>query len=262
MASSAVAPSAPHSIITQPSDFIGTDGGQETVSPGAESSSTESLGIELSPGAEDPSGAPATGGLPIAVPDGDDIHIVQTAYVDQDAEVLLNGWVGDSKIRIFAENDADMDQDVNVSLELDGNGRMVLRVDQSMRIDQETEIDVDIYEVKGVLYVDLYLRNEVDVEQNTEIDLMMDGWSGPSFVGINNDFDIRQHADVDVDIEDELEEKFAIKVAVGVKQAIDVDQVGDVDVTYADGAFGVDVDAVQTAMIDQDITLKIDFAII
>jgi hypothetical protein len=262
-ASAYATPSASHNVSPQPSDSTEIGDGQEIGPPESSSPSTEpSARIETTTGTPPPLDGPETGGIPLAVPDGDDIHIVQTVLVDQDAEVLLNGWIGDSKIRIFAENDADMDQDVDVDLDLDCNGRMVLRLDQSMKIDQETEIDLDIYEVKGVLYVDLYLRNEVDIDQDTEIDLMMDGWSGPSFVDVDNNLAVRQHTDVDVDIEDDLEEKFAIKVAVGVKQAIDVDQVGDVDVTYAGGAFGVDVDAIQTATIEQDTTLKIDFAVI
>jgi hypothetical protein len=209
-----------------------------------------------------PPGIPASAGIPIAVPDSDDIHIVQTAFVDQDAEVLLNGWMGESKIRVFMDNDADMVQDANVELDIDGNNRMFLRLDQSMTIDQDTEIDLDIYEVEGVLYVDLYLKNEVDIAQDTELDLMMDGWNGKSQFFVNNDLDVRQHVDIDVDIEDELEEKFAIKVAIGVKQAIDADQDADIDVSYADSGFGVDVDAIQTATIDQDTTLRIDFSVV
>ncbi|ANY76890.1 hypothetical protein BB934_00545 [Microvirga ossetica] len=200
--------------------------------------------------------------IPIAVPDGDDLHIVQTAFVDQDADVLLNGWIGDSKIRVFMENDADIDQDVDIDLEYDSSGRMFLRLNQFMMIDQETEIDLDIYEVKGVLYVDLHLRNEVDVEQDTELDLMMGGWNGGSLVYANNDLDVRQHTDVDIDIDDDLEEQFKIKVAVGIKQAIHTDQDADIDLTYANGAFGVDLDAIQTATIEQDTTLKIDFSVI
>ncbi|QRM28419.1 hypothetical protein [Microvirga sp. VF16] len=209
-----------------------------------------------------PSGTPTPAGIPIAVPDGDDIHIVQTAFVDQDADVLLNGWMGESKIRVFMDNDAEMVQDADVQLDIDGNERMFLRLDQSMLIDQGTEIDLDIYEAEGVLYVDLYLRNEVDIVQDAELDLMMDGWDGKSQFFVNNDLDVRQNVDVDVDIEDELEEKFAIKVAIGVKQAIDADQDADIDINYADGGFGVDVDAIQTATIDQDTTLRIDFSVV
>ena len=216
----------------------------------------------LAPGAGMPSGMPGQMPIPIAVPDGDDLHIVQTAFVDQDAEVLLNGWIGDSKIRVFMENDADIDQDVDIDLDYDSSGRMFLRLNQLMTIDQETEIDLDIYEVKGVLYVDLHLRNEVDVEQDTELDLMMGGWNGGSLVYANNDLDVRQHTDVDIDIDDDLEEQFKIKVAVGIKQAIHTDQDADIDLTYANGAFGVDLDAIQTATIEQDTTLKIDFSVI
>jgi len=227
---------------------------------GPESGPTLASG--LAPGAGMPSGMPGQMPIPIAVPDGDDLHIVQTAFVDQDAEVLLNGWIGDSKIRVFMENDADIDQDVDIDLDYDSSGRMFLRLNQFMTIDQETEIDLDIYEVKGVLYVDLHLRNEVDVEQDTELDLMMGGWNGGSLVYANNDLDVRQHTDIDVDIEDELEEQFKIKVAVGVKQAIHTDQDADIDLTYSNGAFGVDLDAIQTATIEQDTTLKIDFSVI
>ena len=225
-----------------------------------ESGPTLASGLPL--GAGMPSGMPGQMPIPLAVPDGDDLHIVQTAFVDQDAEVLLNGWIGDSKIRVFMENDADIDQDVDIDLDYDSSGRMFLRLNQFMMIDQETEIDLDIYEVKGVLYVDLHLRNEVDVEQDTELDLMMGGWNGGSLVYANNDLDVRQHTDVDIDIDDDLEEQFKIKVAVGIKQAIHTDQDADIDLTYANGAFGVDLDAIQTATIEQDTTLKIDFSVI
>lgn len=218
----------------------------------------------LHPISGDPSlsGPAPTPGVPLAVPDGDDIHVVQTAFVDQDADVLINGWIGESKVRLFVENDADMYQDVDIELDRDGNGRMLLRLNQSMIIDQETEIDLDIYENNGVLYVDLYLKNNVDLEQDTELDLMMDGWRGRSYVFVNNDLDVRQHTDIDVDIDDDLEEKFAIKVAIGVKQSIDVDQDADIDLSHSHNGLGVDVDATQVALIDQDTTLKIDFSVV
>ncbi|UVF19358.1 hypothetical protein HPT29_023530 [Microvirga terrae] len=245
-----------------------TDEGQKDPGPALESGGVHTplpetaAGTATVPGAGLPSDPPTPAGIPIAVPDSDDIHIVQTAFVDQDADVLLNGWMGESKIRVFMDNDADMEQDADIRLDVDANNRVFLRLDQSMTIDQNTEIDLDIYEVKGVLYVDLYLKNEVDIVQDTELDLMMDGWHGKSQFVVNNHLDIRQDVDVDVDIDDELEEKFAIKVAIGVKQAIDVDQDADIDVSYADGAIGVDVDAVQTATIDQDTTLRIDFSVV
>jgi hypothetical protein len=229
---------------------------------GADTPMSNPAAAGIPPETVTPFETPAAAGISIAVPDSDDIHIVQTAFVDQDAEVLLNGWMGESKIRVFMDNDADMAQDANVELDIDGNNRMFLRLDQSMTIDQDTEIDLDIYEVEGVLYVDLHLRNEVDIAQDTELDLMMDGWNGKSQFLVNNDLEVRQHVDVDVDIEDELEEKFAIKVAIGMKQAIDADQDADINVSYADGGFGVDVDAVQPATIDQDTTLRIDFSVV
>jgi len=207
-------------------------------------------------------GTPGALETPVEAPDGDDIHIVQTALVDQDADVLLNGWMGDSKIRIFMDNDADMDQDVDIDLDHDGNGGMFLRLDQWMTIDQETEIDLDIYEVMGILYVDLWLKNEVDLEQDTELDLMMGGWNGESRILADNHLAVRQHTDVDVDIDDDLEAQFDIKVAVGIKQAIRANQDADIDLSYTNGSLGVDVDATQTALIDQDTTLKIDFSVI
>ncbi len=254
--------SVPNSLSPHPADDGGTD--DEGGNPGhiPEGAHAPTAIADPAPATGMPAESPAPAGIPIAVPDGDNIHIVQTALVDQDADVLLNGWMGESKIRVFMDNDADMAQLSDVELDMDGNGRMFLRLDQSMTIDQETKIDLDIYEEGGVLYVDLYLRNEVDIVQDTELDLMMDGWNGPSRFIVNNHLDIRQDVDIDIDIEDELEEKFAIKVAIGVKQAIDVDQDADIDVSYADGAFGIDVDAVQTATIDQDTTLRIDFSVV
>ena len=258
---------APHATATAPNGFSphpmgdADDGGGKPVHV-LEGGETDIPIAEPGPAAGVPAEATEPVGIPIAVPDGDNIHIVQTAFVDQDADVLLNGWMGESKIRVFMDNDADMEQLSDVNLDIDGNGRMFLRLNQSMMIDQETKIDLDIYDEDGVLYVDLHIRNEVDIVQDTELDLMMDGWNGPSQFIVNNHLDIRQDVGIDVDIEDELEEKFAIKVAIGVKQAIDVDQDADIDVSYTENGFGFDIDAVQTATIDQDTTLRIDFAVI
>lgn len=260
---------APHATASPPGGFSPhptgdgdtDDGGGDPVLV-SESRDTDIPIADPAPAAGAPAEVPEPAGIPIAVPDGDNIHIVQTAFVDQDADVLLNGWMGESKIRVFMDNDADMEQLSDVELDVDGNGRMFLRLNQSMMIDQETKIDLDIYDEDGVLYVDLYVRNEVDIVQDTELDLMMDGWNGPSQFVVNNHLGIRQDVGIDVDIEDELEEKFAIKVAIGVKQAIDVDQDADIDVSYTENGFGFDVDAVQTATIDQDTTLRIDFAVV
>ena len=75
---------------------------------------------------------------------GDDAHsikVTQIAAVDQEASVMVSGYVGEVVARVHIDQDLMMDQDADISLLIDGDGHFALLLDQDTRIDQEVEID-------------------------------------------------------------------------------------------------------------------------
>jgi hypothetical protein len=77
---------------------------------------------------------------------------------------------------------------------------------------------------------------------------------------VNQDIEINQDVDIDIDIEDDLEERYIVKVLVETLQQADVDQNAVVDVQQWNGEIDMDVDATQTAIIDQQTIIQVDFA--
>ena len=193
----------------------------------------------------------------------DNVHritVSQIAEVDQDASIIVHGYAGKVVARLHIDQDLLMDQEVDIDFKIDGDGRFSVLVDQDMRIDQNVDIDLKIFDVDGVLYVDLFLKDSVAVEQDTSLDLKIgDGPPGGS-VAIDQTLEMDQDVDINIDIEDDLEERYLVKVDIDVRQDVDADQDAAVDITDHDGEIDMDVDAFQTAFVDQETTARIDFA--
>ena len=195
------------------------------------------------------------------IDEGNSIAVTQIAEVEQDATVIVHGYGGKVVARMHIDQDLKMLQGVEIDLTTDGYGHFAIRLDQYTRIDQEIDIDLEIFDVDCVLYVDLFLRDSIEIEQAMTLDaLITDGPPGGT-VEANQDTEMNQDVDIDLDIEDELEERYIVKVAIDVVQDADIDQVAAVDITYRDGDIDLDVDAAQTALVDQDTIVRIDFAL-
>ncbi|WP_269932636.1 hypothetical protein [Aminobacter sp. HY435] len=192
---------------------------------------------------------------------GHSIRVTQVAEVEQDASITVNGYVGDVVARLHIDQDLTMDQDVDISVTIDGDGHFAVLLDQSMHIDQETELDVNIYDEDGVLYVDVFLRDSIDVEQDTSIDIRISDGPAGGTVEVNQDIDLDQDVRIDIDIEDELEERYDIKLDVDVLRDVDAVQDAAVDISDWNGEIDMDVDAMQTAAVDQEIIVRADFAL-
>jgi len=222
-------------------------------------------GHQVEPGGNDP-----RDGVNPASSDGDlaeidnahSIDVTQIAVVDQDASIMVSGYVGDVVARLHVDQDLVMDQDADVSFAIDGEGHFAVLLDQEMRIDQEIEIDLEIFDVDGVLHVDVFLRDSVEVEQDTTIDVRISDGPPGGTVEVNQDIELDQDIDVDIDIEDELEERYAIQAHVDVLQQADAHQDAIVDINDWNGEIDVDVDATQTAAIDQQTIVQVDFAVV
>lgn len=193
--------------------------------------------------------------------DGHSVQVTQFAEVEQDASIIVEGYVGDVVARLHIDQDLMMDQDVDISFTIDGDGHFAVLLGQSMHIDQETEIDVKIFDEDGVLYVDAFLRDSIEVEQDTEIDMRLSDGPPGGTVEVNQDIDVDQDVSIDIDIEDELEERYDIKLDVDVLQDVDAVQDAAVDITDWNGEIDMDVDAMQTAAVDQEIIVRADFAL-
>lgn len=193
--------------------------------------------------------------------DGHSIRVMQVAEVDQDASIIVEGYVGEVVARLHIDQDLMMDQDVDISFTIDGEGRFAILVDQDMRIDQDTQIDVDFYDDDGVLYVDVFLHDSISVEQDTTVDMQISDGSLGGTVDIQQDIELDQDVNIDIDIEDELEERYVIRLDVEVLQDVDAAQDAIVDVTERNGEIDMDVEAMQTASVDQEIIVRADFAL-
>jgi hypothetical protein len=193
----------------------------------------------------------------------DNVHRItvrQDAEVDQDASIIVHGYAGKVVARLHIDQDLLMDQDVDIDFKIDGDGRFSVLVDQDMRIDQDVDIDLKIFDVDGVLYVDLILKDRVAVEQDTTLDLKIGDGPYGGTVAIDQTLEMTQDVDINIDIEDDLEERYLVKVDIDVRQDVDADQDATVDITHQDGEIDMDVDAFQTAFVDQETIARIDFA--
>lgn len=201
--------------------------------------------------------------MPTGGADDDDAHSIgvrQVAEVDQDAHVIVHGYAGKVVARLHIDQDLLMDQDADIDIDIDGDGHFLVMLDQDMRIDQSVDIDLKIFDVDDVLYVDLFLKDRIAVEQDTTLNMHLgDGHRGGE-VSIDQSLEMSQDVDIDIDIEDDLEERYVVKVDIDVDQDVVADQDATVDITDRAGEIDMDVDALQTAYVDQETTVRIDFA--
>jgi hypothetical protein len=192
---------------------------------------------------------------------GHDVSVLQTAIAEQDAQIIVNGYPGEVVVRLDVEQGLVQDQDVDIALAIDEGGHFAILVDQDMRIDQETEVDLEIFDEDGVLYIDLVLRDSIEIEQDTSIGFQLGEGLHGGTVEVDQNIDLEQNIDIDIDIEDELEERYVIKVEIGVVQEVAVAQQATVDIAISNDDIDVAVDAVQTATVDQQTIALVDFAI-
>lgn len=208
----------------------------------------------------DPAGQ-GEGDLADAPDDGHSIRVTQFAEVDQDASIIVQGYVGEVVARLHIDQNLMMDQDVDIAFTIDGDGHFSVLLDQDMRISQALDIDVDIHDTDGVLFIDVFLRDSIEVEQDTTLAMRIDDGPQGGTVEINQDLELDQDVDIDIDIEDDLEERYIIKVAVETVQQVDAYQDAVVDITDVNGGIDMDVDATQTVAVDQETIVRADFAL-
>ncbi|RDI59967.1 hypothetical protein [Microvirga subterranea] len=191
-----------------------------------------------------------------------DIDVTQTADVDQDATIVVQGYMGSVVSRFHIDQKILMDQDADIDVNIDGNGHFAITIDQKMYISQQTDLDLKIFDDDGVLYVDLYLRDVIEVDQDTSVLFNMYDGFGDNDLVIIQDLEMDQDVDVDVDVEDELEERYDVKVDVSVLQDADADEEANLQITNHAGELEVDLEANQVAHVDQETFVKIDFALV
>lgn len=205
---------------------------------------------------------PTAGSTAGETDDAHSINLTQIAEVDQDTSIMVRGYAGEVVARLHIDQDIMMDQDIDFGFIIDGDGHFVIRLDQDMRIEQEIDVDLEIFDADGVLYVDLYVSDSIEIEQDTKLDMWITDGPPGGTVQVHQDIELEQDVDIEIQIEDELEERYAINVDIDVIQEVDADQEAAIDVAYANGEIDMDVDAVQTAAVDQETVAQIDFALV
>jgi hypothetical protein len=155
-----------------------------------------------------------------------------------------------------------MDQDADIEVDIAGNGHFAITIDQKMYISQQTDVDVSIFDEDGVLYVDLFLRDVIEVDQDTSILFTLYDGFGDNDLVVIQDLEMDQEADVQVEIEDDLEERYSVAVDVAVLQDADADEEANLRIANHAGDLEIDLEANQVANIDQETFVKLDFALL
>jgi hypothetical protein len=228
---------------------VQSGGGQGPAEPNADDARTGEI-----PG-DSGSGADANG-------DAHSVSVSQIAVVDQEASLIVNGYAGAIVARLSIDQDILMDQEVDIDIAIDDGGHFNIMLDQEVRIDQDVEIDLKIFDIDGVLYIEMVLHDSVEVEQSTTVDLQIGDGPPGGTVEINQDIEMDQDVDIDLDIEDDLEERYEIGVNIETLQVADVDQIAAIDIAQWSGGIDLDVTATQTAAIEQHTTIEVDFAMV
>jgi len=263
-------------VRAQARDADAPDGAGEPSGENASDEGTTTSRNEEMSGSDSPEDGPASGGAlpggPVAqqnpaIPEeaeetGHDIAVSQIADVDQDATILVEGYVGSVVTRFHVDQDIRMDQDADIDVDVDGSGHFRIFIGQRMYINQETEIDIDIYDEGGILYVDLFLRDLVEVDQDVDIDFDLYDGLGGNELTIVQDLEMDQDTDIDIEIEDELEDRYTVRVDVAVRQDVDAEQDAELQIASHDGDLEVDIQSDQVAAIDQETLVKLDFALV
>jgi hypothetical protein len=212
-------------------------------------------------GGSDPKSADGGDPAPSAEPPVEEDDSTQLVTVEQDASVFVRGYQGSVVTRLRFDQDVDLDQDFNLEFDTDGDGYFLVFIDQDMRIDEDLWIDLDIFDENNVLYVDLFMRDSVEVDQTTSVRIgTSDNGQGGSVV-VEQSVDADQSFGLDIDIEDELEERYRISVDVAVLEQLYTDQDVDLDIVGQNREFDVDYDADQTVVVDHEAVIRIDFAV-
>jgi hypothetical protein len=191
------------------------------------------------------------------------VDIDGDAILDQDVDVdvEVNGYAGPTVVRLNVDQTADLDNDAAVAMNFQGQGGIALDLDQLIRLDLDFDIDIDVFESEGVLYLDVFIRNEVTVDQDTSLSLQ-DGLDGSHAASIDQAVEIDQSIDVDLDVMGDLQDRYAISAAVDVQQQVDVDQDAELEIiSAADGSVAVGADADQVVQMDHDVLIRLDFAV-
>jgi hypothetical protein len=241
---------------------VGTEPrGAESRSPNAASGDVPGAPQDTLPGQGDVAADPASDS--VEETDGEhDIAVTQLADVEQDATIVIQGYMGSVVSRFHIDQKILMDQDADIEVDIAGNGHFAITIDQKMYISQQTDVDVSIFDEDGVLYVDLFLRDVIEVDQDTSILFNLYDGFGDNDLVVIQDLEMDQEADVEVEIEDELEERYSVAVDVAVLQDVDADEEANLRMANHAGDLEVDLEANQVANIDQETFVKLDFALL
>jgi hypothetical protein len=189
-----------------------------------------------------------------------------TADLDQDIDidtivhVDVNGFAGEVIINTQISEHADVRQDVTPTITLTGDeDGFDINISQLLDIDLLSDVDIDIVENGGKLYLTIAVRDQVEGSDRAVVDIA-DGSDELLDVGLSQSADIDQKLTVSVDLEQELAALFDIDVDVDADLDIAIEQTGDARIGFAPGE-EVDVGLDGDSEIDlvNNIHIRIDF---
>lgn len=194
--------------------------------------------------------------------DIDDVDISNTQDVDIDTQVrvFVNGFAGGVFIRTSIDEDVDVTQSARPVIVLDGDDNgFDIDISQFLDIDLLSDIDIDISEDHGRLYITVSVKDSV-ASQDDALIALEESADDILDVDLRQSIDVDQKLVVHVDIEQELASLFDIAVDVDADLDVGIRQDADAQIDInALGEVDVDVDGDSQVNISNQLQIRIDF---
>jgi hypothetical protein len=189
-----------------------------------------------------------------------DASLAQDIDIDTIVHVDVNGFAGEVVIDTRLSEEADVRQDVLPTITLTGDeDGFDINISQLLDIDLISDVDIEIVENGGKLYLTIAVNDRVVGQDVAAVDIA-DGGDVWLDVDLVQDADIRQSLSIDIDVEQELAALFDVDVDVDAVLDIDVSQAGDARIGLSPGdEIDVDLDADSEVDIVNTLSIRIDF---
>jgi hypothetical protein len=185
-----------------------------------------------------------------------DIDVVTTITVD------VRGYGGDVFIETNTSDSADIDQNARSLVRLDGNDATLdIDISQFLDIDLLSDIEIDIREDDGQLFIMVSVDDKVSGDDDVSIALS-DDHDDVMELKMAQSVEVDHRLGIDVDVEQQLAALFDIEVDVDAEADIDVRQSGRADIDISrDGETDIDFDGDSEVQISNHLNIRIDFSV-
>ncbi|MGL5115762.1 MAG: hypothetical protein ACRC7C_10605, partial [Beijerinckiaceae bacterium] len=189
-----------------------------------------------------------------------DVKLTQDIEIDTIVHVDVNGFAGEVIIDTRISEHANVRQEALPTITLTGDeDGFDINISQLLDIDLLSDLDIEIVENGGKLYLTIVVKDSVSGTDTAAINIS-DGADEWLDVDLIQSADVDQRLTVSVDLEQELAALFDVDVDVDVDLDIDIDQTGEARIGFAPGQeIDVGLDGDSEIDLVNNIHIRIDF---